>query len=106
MEARTGGGLSQAGAAVVQEINRLYEAANLLRNFFCATLRLIRKERRGSRYYKVYDSPATPCERLLAAGPLYPAQQAAIINQSRALDPYALRTFIDAQRARIFARLR
>jgi hypothetical protein len=91
---------------LVKEINRLYEAANMLRNFFCSTRRLIRKERRGARYYKLYDSPATPCERLLAAGQLYPVQEAALITQSMALDPYQLRTFIDAQRARILARLR
>jgi hypothetical protein len=77
-----------------------------LRNFFCATRRLIGKERRGSRYHKQYDSPATPCERLLASGQLYPVQQAALITPSLALDPYALRAFIDAQRARIFAKLR
>jgi hypothetical protein len=91
---------------LLEDINRLYEAANLLRNFFCATRRLIGKERRGSRYHKQYDSPATPCERLLASGQLYPVQQAALITPSLALDPYALRAFIDAQRARIFARLR
>jgi len=92
--------------ALVQQINRLYEAANTLRNFFCATRRLIRKERRGPRYHKEYDSPATPCERLLASGQLYPVQEAALITQSMALDPYQLRTFIDGQRARILARLR
>ena len=91
---------------LVEPIDRLYEAANMLRNFFCATRRLIRKERRGARYYKQFDSPATPCERLLASGQLYPCQEAALITQSMALDPYALRAFIDTQRARILARLR
>ncbi len=91
---------------LVKEINRLYEAANMLRNFFCATRRLIRKERYGSRYRRYFDSPATPCERLLASGLLYPIDEAALITQSMALDPYDLRAFIDAQRTRIFARLR
>lgn len=91
---------------LVQPINRLYEASNMLNNFFCATRRLIVKERRGARYYKRYDHPATPCERLLAVGQLYPIQEAALITQSMAIDPYQLRTFIDAQRIRILARLR
>lgn len=92
--------------ALVPEINRLYEAANMLRNFFCSTRRLVGKQRRGARYYKSYDAPATPCERLLASGTLYPVQEAELIAQSIAINPYQLRTFIDAQRDRIFARLR
>jgi hypothetical protein len=91
---------------LVQPINRLYEAANMLNNFFCSTRRLIFKERRGARYYKRYDEPATPCERVLAAGQLYPIQEAALITQSMALDPYQLRAFIDTQRAKILAQLR
>jgi len=91
---------------LVDPINRLYEATNMLSNFFCATRRLIVKERRGARYYKRYDEPATPCERMLAVGHLYPVQETAFITQSMALDPYRLRTFVDAQRARIFAQLR
>jgi hypothetical protein len=91
---------------LVEPINRLYEAANLLSNFFCSTRRLIFKERRGARLYKRYDDPATPCERVLAVGQLYPIQQAALITQSMALDPYQLRTFIDAQRRQVLAPLR
>lgn len=91
---------------LVEPINRLYEAANLLNNFFCSTRRLIRKERRGSRYYKLYDDPATPCERLLASGTLYPPQEASLITQSMALDPYALSQYITAQKARILSQLR
>lgn len=91
---------------LVEPINRLYEAANMLSNFFCATRRLIIKERRGARYYKRYDEPATPCERVLAIGHLYPFQEAALITQSMGMDPYSLRSFIDAQRTKIFAQLR
>ena len=36
----------------------MLKAANMLRNFFCATRRLIRKERRGARYHKQFDAPA------------------------------------------------
>lgn len=92
--------------ALVSEINKLYEAANMLRNFFCTTRRIAHKERRGSRYYKRFDDPATPCQRLLAAGQLYPYQETALIEQRSALNPYTLRSYIDAQRTRIFARIR
>lgn len=91
---------------LIDPINRLYEAANMMSNFFCSTRRLIFKERRGSRYYKRYDEPATPCERVLAVSHLHPSQETSLITQSMALDPYKLRTFIDAQRARILTQLR
>jgi hypothetical protein len=91
---------------LVQPITQLYEVTNLLGNFFCSTRRLILKERRGTRYYKKYDAPATPCERVLASGQLFPIQEASLITQSMALDPYQLRVLIDARRANILARLR
>lgn len=93
-------------AALVPDINKLYEAANLLSNFFCASRKLIFKERRGSRYYKRYDAPATPAERLLASGILGPDEGAALAATLRTLDPYKLRAQIDAQRDAIFTALR
>ncbi len=95
-----------ADQSLVPEINRLYEAANLLNNMFCTTRKLIHKERRGARYYKKFDTPATPCERLLASGQLMPHQEAYLITKSMAIDPYKLRTTIDALRKRILNRLR
>jgi hypothetical protein len=92
--------------ALVADINQLYEAANRLNNCFCANRRLIHKERRGARYYKRYDAPATPCERLLASGKLLEPQITHLSLMQKGLDPYALRTFIDAQRKRILSRLR
>ena len=91
---------------LVRPINKLYELANLLNNFFCANRKLIFKERRGARYYKRYDQPATPAERLLASGNLTPSQIAAIEATRRNLDPYKLRAQIDAKRAAIFRALR
>jgi len=92
--------------ALVKEINRLYEGSNMLRNFFSSGRRLIHKERRGSRYYKKFDSPATPCERLLATGLLSTYHEVELITRSTTLDPYSLRRFIDGQRSRILAQLR
>lgn len=91
---------------LIQDINILYEAANLLNNFFCANRRLVFKERRGARYYKKYDLPATPCQRLLASGQLNEAQLTHLTEVRLNLDPYKLRTLIDAKRDAIFNKLR
>lgn len=92
--------------SLVKDINELYEAANLLTNFFCSTRKLIFKERRGSRYYKKYDAPATPCERLLASDQITELQKTYLTEVKVNLDPYKLRKLIDAKRERIFGRLR
>jgi hypothetical protein len=61
--------------------------------------------RRGS-YYKRYDAPATPCQRLLASPQLNQAQLTALTEQRLNLDPYQLRTLIDAKPQTIFRNLR
>ena len=92
--------------ALIKDLNDLYAAANLLNNFFCSGRRLILKERRGSRYYKKYDEPATPCERLLASAQINEAQRTHLTDVRINLNPYELRTFIDTKREAIFRKLR
>ena len=91
---------------LVTTINELYEAANLLNNFFCSNRRIIFKERRGSKYYKKYDAPATPCERLMASGHLTEPQKMYLTEIQINLDPYKLRTLIDGKLRKIFSALR
>ena len=92
--------------SLVRDINELYEATNLLNNFFCTNRRLIFKERRGSRYHKKYDAPATPCQRLLASEHIYEIQKTHLVEVQTNLDPYKLRRLIDAKLRKIFSRLR
>jgi len=91
---------------LVKEINQMYEAANLLTNFFCANRHLVYKERRGSRYYKRYDKATTPADRLLASGCLNEAQKTYLTEVRCNLDPYKLRQQIDAKQRYIFSKLR
>ncbi len=91
---------------LIKDINELYEAANLLNNFFCSNLKLVFKERRGSKYYKRYDKPTTPCERLLASPELTKPQKDHLRELRSTINPYTLRKFIDAKRQRIFSELR
>lgn len=91
--------------SLVKTINELYDAANLLNNFFCTNRRIIFKERRGSRYYKKYDEPATPCQRLLACESTTELQKTFLTEVQLNLDPYKLRSLIDAKQRRIFSQL-
>jgi hypothetical protein len=91
---------------LIKDIDLLYDAANLLNNFFCANRRMIFKERRGSRYYKQYDAPATPCQRLLASSQSNEFLLTWLTERRLNLDPYKLRTLIDAKRQAILRRLR
>ena len=92
--------------ALIKVINQMYEAANLLTNFFCANRCLILKERRGSRYYKKYDEAATPCDRLLASEHITEPQKIWLTEVRLNLDPYKLRQMIDAKQRVIFSKLR
>ena len=92
--------------ALIKEINEMYEAANLLTNFFCANRHLVHKERRGARYYKRYDQATTPADRLIASACLNEAQKTHLTEVRCNLDPYKLRTLIDAKQRSIFRKLR
>jgi len=92
--------------SLVGEINALYDASNLLNNFFCANRRLVFKERRGSRYYKKYDEPSTPCQRLLASGALNELQRTHLTEIMISLNPYKLSTLIEAKQRSILRMVR
>ncbi len=92
--------------ALIEDIDLLYQASNLLNNFFGANRRLVFKERRGARYYKRYDDPTTPCQRLLTCGHLNQAELTHLTEMMLNLDPYKLRTLIDAKRHAILSQLR
>ena len=91
---------------LIKEINEMYEAANLLTNFFCANRHMVFKERRGSKYYKKYDDALTPCDRLLASEHVTELQKTWLTEVRLNLDPYKLRQLIDAKQRSIFRKLR
>jgi transposase InsO family protein len=91
---------------IINEINLLYEAANLLQNYFCASMHLVSKERRGARYHRKHDDATTPCQRLLESGHLNELEKTHLLEVSINLDPYNLRKLIDAKQKKIFKSLR
>ena len=57
-----------ADPQMVAEINALYrELWEPLHNHFCASAKLIAKDRHGAKVKRRHDRPMTPCDRLLEA---------------------------------------
>ncbi len=55
------------GIAAAEALARIYSSTRLFVNFFQPSFKLLRKERVGARVRKHYDTPQTPCARLLAS---------------------------------------
>lgn len=92
--------------ALIYNINQLYDAANLLQNYFCASMHLVCKERRGSKYYRKHDDPITPCQRLMNSPTITELQKTFLTEVKTNLDPYKLRRQINALQTKIFKKLR
>lgn len=91
---------------LVEAVNALYrEAWGPLHNYFCPVMKLKEKRREGGRWIKRYDTPATPCERLLACATLESQTKERLWTEREQLDPFALSEKVESHLRRI-ARLR
>lgn len=89
-------------AGAVDAINTLYADLRLLQNLFLPSVKLITRERVGSRVRRRYDAPQTPLDRLLAGGKGDAAKVAGLVRQRQRLDPFALAARIERQLKRIY----
>lgn len=86
----------------VQLLNDLYRhELRLMMNLFQPSVKLVRKERIGSRLKRVYDAPRTPLERLQAYPDADREMVAALIQLRDTTDPFLLSKAIDTKLARI-----
>ena len=69
---------------------KLSAPSRLYINFFQPSFKLKSKMRDGARVQKVYFTPATPCDRLLAHSSVGPAIRAKLTAQFMSLDPVRL----------------
>ena len=77
--------------AELHALNRLWPLVNDQLNFFTPAKRPTGwTVNRSGRRCRIYDKPATPLDRLLAAGVLSPAQQADLIAKRDSLNPAEL----------------
>ena len=85
-------------------VDELYEKAWLpLRNHFTPVMKLVGKQRVGSKVRKQYDTPATPCDRLLACAKVSEETKERLRATRSALDPMGLAADIERRLERIFA---
>ena len=90
--------------AALAAINALYgHELRLLQNLFLPSVKLLRKERVGSRVRRRYDTPRTPLDRVLACAEVDLAKVDALVALRDRLDPFALAETIDWQLEAIFA---
>src|SRR5881296_1586381 len=88
----------------LEAINALYrQELRLFQNLFLPSVKLVRKERIGSRLRRRYDAPRTPLERVQASPGGDPATVAALTALRDRLDPFALAQTIDHKLERLYA---
>lgn len=73
-----------------QALNALYAELRLFQNLFQPSLKLQRKERRGSRLLRRYDGPQTPFMRVRASAAIDAAKVAALERLFQHTDPFVL----------------
>jgi hypothetical protein len=81
---------------VVPLLNDLYTKEwRLFQNFFCPSMKLISKERIGSKTIKHHDPPKTPYQRTLLSPHVLLSAKNSLSKQLESLNPFVLRKAIE-----------
>jgi hypothetical protein len=90
--------------AVVPLLNTLYTKEwRLFHNFFCPSVKLIEKERIGSKTVKRHDSPKTPYQRIMESHLISESAKQKLTKQLVKLNPFLLRKSIEKKLKHIFS---
>ncbi len=80
-----------ADPEMVKEINNIYcELWEPLHNHFCASAKLVSKDRHGAKVKRRHDRPMTPCDRLLQSDAVSEEKKAELRAARKALNPFKL----------------
>jgi len=91
-------------AAAVGLLNDLYRhELGRMMNLFQPSVKLLRKERVGSRLKRIYDTPQTPLDRLRAGKEFDPATVKELLRLRATTDPFELAKTIEKKLDRIAA---
>jgi len=83
-------------------LNELYGHLRLYLNFFHPQMKLVSKERVGTKVKKQYDVPQTPYQRLLDLEEVSTERKAKLQNTYGQLNPFELKRTIDKLQERLF----
>ena len=88
---------------LVELINSLYANQwSRFQNHFCPTMKLKQKLRINSKYYKKYETPKTPYQRLIESPYVSTESKKTLENLHQTLDPFKLKRQIERQLKDIF----
>jgi len=88
---------------VVPLLNNLYRHEwRLFHNFFCPSVKLLSKERIGSKTIKRHDRPKTPYQRILDSPLIPPNVKQSLSHQLEKLNPFVLRKSMEKRLKKIF----
>jgi hypothetical protein len=90
--------------AIIPLLNKLYTHEwSLYQNHFCPTMKLISKQRVGSKYQKRYDAPKTPYQRILDCQYILPETKEKLKAIHASLSPFKLKRDIESGLKLIFS---
>ena len=84
------------GEVAYRQLTELYRAVRLYVNFFQPSMKLVNKQREGSKTQRKYAAAQTPFQRLSGAGILSAARQQHLTEVFHALDPVRLLQQVEA----------
>jgi hypothetical protein len=88
---------------LVDLMNDLYRHEwSLYQNHFCPVMKLIEKRKVNSRYYKRYDEPKTPYQRVLLCESISEEVKEKLKNRHETLNPFELKRKIEEKLKTIF----
>ncbi len=90
--------------SLVDLLNDLYRNEwRLFHNFFCPSVKLIAKERIGSKTIKHHDIPRTPYQRIMLSNHISEPIKQSLAKELETLNPFVLRQAMEAKLKKIFS---
>ena len=80
-------------------MNEIYEVWELLHNYFMPQMKLISKDRVGSKVKKKYDTPKTPYQRIIECPTVSGEVKAKLRTTKATLDPFKLQADLQSKLA-------
>lgn len=92
---------------MVKRMNDLYaNEFSLFTNFFCPTLKLLSKARKGSKWVRKHSKPITPAQRLLDHPDVPQAIKEQLTEQMKTLNPFLIQQQMQGKLKALFKLLR
>lgn len=83
-------------------LQAIYQLQTLLSNYFYPWMKLVGKSRRGARVYRRYDTPRTPCQRLLERADVPTQVKQQLERTFERLNPAALKRELTELQNRLY----